>query len=362
MANRFFTVMVVPEKTSKVYRLILPGWLIRGSVVGVLFVGILAGIMLLDYWYVMSQISENKQLKLENRRLRQQVQIFKNKMTTIESTMDRIRTFTTRLKVITNIEDRSINTSAVLPDASAITSSHAALAPPPAEEVDITDGTITTSSSAKAVGSSKTPTPEILSNTSAKVRGDTLVPGVFDLRDSIENSASRREYEELDQKFSKINYDSLLLEQNLQNQYELLSDQKTFLAALPTLKPAVGYFTSGFGVRRSPTGAGRVKIHEGLDIANHPGTQIRAPADAVVTFADTKPGYGLTLILDHGYGLETWYGHTRKILVTKGQKIHRGDTIALLGNSGRSTGPHVHYEVRINHYPVDPMSYILEDY
>lgn len=369
MANRFFTVMVVPEKTSKVYRLILPGWLIRGAVVGALFVAILSGIMLLDYWYVMSQISENKQLKLENRRLRQQVQIFKNKMTTIESTMDRIRTFTTRLKVITNIEDRGINTSAVLPDASAITS-HASITPPtPAEskasvdDADVSDGTTTTSSSAKVVTAASGKTaPEPVANTAAKIRGDTWVPGVFDLRESIESAASRREYDLLDQQFSKINYDSLLLEQNLQNQYELLSDQKTFLAALPTLKPAVGYFTSGFGVRRSPTGNGRVKIHEGLDIANHIGTQIHATADGVVTFADTKPGYGLTLIIDHGYGLETWYGHTRKIMVTKGQKIHRGDTVALVGNSGRSTGPHVHYEVRINQYPVDPISYILEDY
>ncbi|MCM2279241.1 MAG: M23 family metallopeptidase [Oligoflexia bacterium] len=102
-------------------------------------------------------------------------------------------------------------------------------------------------------------------------------------------------------------------------------------------------------------------MHEGLDIANRPGTVIKAPADAVVAFANVKAGYGQTLILDHGYGLETWYAHTRKILVSKGQKVRRGESIAQLGNSGRSTGPHLHYEVRVNGYPVDPLSYILEN-
>ena len=102
-------------------------------------------------------------------------------------------------------------------------------------------------------------------------------------------------------------------------------------------------------------------MHEGLDIANRPGTVIRAPADAVVSFAATKAGYGQTAILDHGYGVETWYGHTRKLLVAKGQKVRRGDAIAHLGTSGRSTGPHLHYEVRVHGYPVDPLSYILEN-
>ena len=102
-------------------------------------------------------------------------------------------------------------------------------------------------------------------------------------------------------------------------------------------------------------------MHEGLDIANYPGTAIRAPADGTVVFAGAKAGYGQTLILDHGYRLETWYAHARKILVRTGQRVRRGDSIAQLGNSGRSTGPHLHYEVRINGTPVDPLSYILEN-
>src|SRR3954469_10569510 len=122
MANRFYTLLIVPEKTSQIRRLVLPSWILRGALVGVFFAMILGTIMVLDYWYVMNQIGENKQLRMENRRLRQQVQVFKNKLTTIDSTMERVKTFATRLKVITNIEDRgggllqSLNQK--LPDAS----------------------------------------------------------------------------------------------------------------------------------------------------------------------------------------------------------------------------------------------------
>jgi murein DD-endopeptidase MepM/ murein hydrolase activator NlpD len=330
MANRFFTILIIPEKTSQVRRLILPAWLVRGSLIGLFFAVSIGTIMLLDYWYVMNQITENKELKLENRRLRQQVQVFKNKMTTVESTMERIKTFATRLKVITNIEDRggilqTLNQK--LPDA-------------------------TTNIGATTAKASQSPTP-----TDAP---ETFFTEARNESESPEDFLLRKEYEQLDVSFARIHQETMLVEQILQDQYELLADQKAFLAALPTRKPAVGYFTSGFGIRRSPYG-GRDKMHEGLDIANHPDTMIRAPADGVVNFADMKPGYGQMLVLDHGYGLETWYGHARRLLVSKGQKVRRGDKIALLGNSGRSTGPHLHYEVRVHGTPVDPLSYILEN-
>lgn len=329
MANRFYTILIVPEKTSQVRKIIVPGWILKGAAMGVSFVVLVGIIMVLDYWYVMNQIGENKQLKMENRRLRQQVQVFKNKMTTIESTMERVKTFATRLKVITNIEDRGnlLQTlNGKLPDASTNIGTRPANSATPMASLE------------SGIEGSST---QVADNTS-------------------EDLQLRKEYEQLDDLFTNLNRETLYVEQVLQDQYELLADQKSFLAALPMVKPAIGYFTSGFGIRKSPYG-GRIKMHEGLDIANRPGTPIKAPADGIVLFADSKAGYGQTVILDHGYGVETWYGHTRKLLVSKGQKIHRGEAIALLGNSGRSTGPHLHYEVRINGTPVDPLSYILEN-
>lgn len=331
--NRFYTIMIVPEKTSQVRRIVIPAWVVRTTAVAMAFTILLGIVMFYDYWYVMGEISANKQLKMENRRLRQQVQVFKNKVATIESTMERVKTFATRLKVITNIEDRggllqSLNQT--IPDASAITTTGAA--------ANITTSTATASPTLRLTPAEDSP----------------LDP------EDPEDAMLRREYEELDEQFTELNQNSLLLETELQDLYELLGDQKAFLAALPTRKPAIGYYTSGFGVRKSPIG-GKVKMHEGLDIANHLGTPIRAPADGVVLFADVKAGYGQTVVLDHGYGLQTWYGHAGKILVTRGEKVKRGDEIALMGSTGRSTGPHVHYEVRVNGYPVNPLSYILEN-
>src|SRR6185295_6331316 len=136
----------------------------------------------------------------------------------------------------------------------------------------------------------------------AAARNPAATPAsVSTLSMNPEDLALRKEYELLDDRFSDLNRDTLYVEQMLQDQYELLADQKAFLSALPTRKPAIGYFTSGFGVRSSPTLGGRVKMHEGLDIANRPGTPVRAPADGVVVFTDSKSGYGQVVILDHGY-------------------------------------------------------------
>jgi murein DD-endopeptidase MepM/ murein hydrolase activator NlpD len=360
--NRFYTILVVPEKTSQVRRFVIPSWLFRSAAIGTALISLVAVVMVLDYCYVMGEVGENKQLKMENRRLRQQVQVFKNKMETIEGTMDRVKTFATRLKVITNIEDRSSLLQSLnqkkLPDAStnigAVAGSHSTTGKPTADNSTATPTAPTLTSSS---GSSTTD-----SSTSASIspKGILLAANTFTSSEDPEEILLRRDYEIVDARFSDLNTQSLYVEQMLQDQYELLADQKAFLAALPTRKPAVGYFTSGFGVRRSPFG-GKNKMHEGLDIANRPGTPIRAPADGTVVFADTKSGYGQTVVIDHGYGLETLYGHTRQILVHKGQKVRRGDVVALLGSTGRSTGPHVHYEVRVHGTPVDPLSYILEN-
>jgi murein DD-endopeptidase MepM/ murein hydrolase activator NlpD len=319
-SNRFYTVMIVPEKTTQVRKILIPAWVVRLSAVAIAVLVVLVGVMVANYGYVMSQVGENNELKTENRRLRQSVQVFKSKMSTLESSMERVKTFSTRLKVITGTEDRGGVAALMqnIPEANA------------------------------NIGEPASIPPEV-----------AAIEAELDARDP-EQEELRKQYQELDLKITSLTSEAMHLEQNLQDQYEYLVDQKAFLAALPTRKPAIGYYTSGFGTRNAPFG-GKVKMHEGLDIANHPGTPIKATADGVIKFAATKSGYGQTVIIDHGYGLQTWYAHTRKILVKHGQKVRRGDNIALLGNSGRSTGPHLHYEVRVNGIPVDPLSYILEN-
>ena len=125
----------------------------------------------------------------------------------------------------------------------------------------------------------------------------------------------------------------------------------------PNLWPVEGQITGSFGERTDPFN-GEGAFHTGVDIGAAVGQPVMAPADGVVTFADFMGGYGRAVMLDHGHGIATRYGHLSNYTVVPGQHVHRGDTIGYVGLSGRSTGPHLHYEVRINDTPVNPYKYL----
>ena len=129
------------------------------------------------------------------------------------------------------------------------------------------------------------------------------------------------------------------------------------LAAQPALWPVEGPVTGGFGERVDPFN-GEGAFHTGVDISSNYGHPVIAPADGVVTFAAPESGYGNLLVLDHGYGISTRYGHLSGFTVAPGQAVHRGEVIAYVGLTGRSTGPHLHYEVRINGVAVNPYKYL----
>ncbi|KPA12118.1 peptidase M23B [Candidatus Magnetomorum sp. HK-1] len=139
---------------------------------------------------------------------------------------------------------------------------------------------------------------------------------------------------------------------------ESLEERREFLASTPSIRPAKGWYSSPFGYRVSPFTSKR-EFHKGVDIANHLGTKIIAPAKGLITFAGRRGGYGKMIVIDHGHGMETRYGHMDRLYKQEGDIIKRGDVIGLMGNSGRSTGPHLHYEVRLNGAPVNPTKYIL---
>jgi murein DD-endopeptidase MepM/ murein hydrolase activator NlpD len=116
--------------------------------------------------------------------------------------------------------------------------------------------------------------------------------------------------------------------------------------------------SSGFGYRISPF-TGQKEFHKGIDLATRMGAPIVAPADGMISSITWDHGYGRILTINHGYGVNTVYAHLKNALVKKGQYVKRGETIALVGNSGTSTGPHLHYEVHLNKVTVDPLRYIL---
>lgn len=126
---------------------------------------------------------------------------------------------------------------------------------------------------------------------------------------------------------------------------------------VPSLWPVMGRITSPFGERLDPFGGGG-EFHTGLDIASHYGDDIRAAGDGVVIFAGVRGGYGRVIIIDHGFGVTSWYAHLSGYAVQVGTQVKRGDVIGYEGDSGRATGPHLHFEVRIHNTPVNPWRYL----
>ncbi|HYT83802.1 MAG TPA: peptidoglycan DD-metalloendopeptidase family protein [Gemmatimonadales bacterium] len=152
-----------------------------------------------------------------------------------------------------------------------------------------------------------------------------------------------------------------VLVRSLNEAYDSLSRHQARLAAMPSIMPTKGWLTSAFMRERVHPILHLARPHEGIDVTAPMSAEIEAPASGIVTEVRWEEGYGNMITLDHGYGLVTRYAHCSKILVARGTRVKRGQTIALVGSTGLSTGPHLHYEVWVNGHPVDPIKYVLPD-
>jgi murein DD-endopeptidase MepM/ murein hydrolase activator NlpD len=130
------------------------------------------------------------------------------------------------------------------------------------------------------------------------------------------------------------------------------------LALTPTIVPTAGVLTAGFGIRPDPF-TSHAEFHTGIDISTPAGNRVVAPASGTVVRVGIDKGYGRYVEIAHGYGVTTLYGHLQATRVAEGQRIRRGDLVALVGSTGRSTGPHLHYEVHTEGKPVNPLDYVL---
>ncbi|HLA12145.1 MAG TPA: peptidoglycan DD-metalloendopeptidase family protein [Pyrinomonadaceae bacterium] len=148
------------------------------------------------------------------------------------------------------------------------------------------------------------------------------------------------------------------LEKNMQAYEQVLRER----GYTPTVWPVDGELESGFGGRRNPFGGGSFEFHSGQDIDAPHGASVVSGASGRVSFAGWQNGYGQLVVVDHGGGLTTRYGHLSKIEVAEGQPVSRAEVLGRVGSTGRSTGPHLHYEVRIKDEPVNPLQYLLTSY
>lgn len=189
-----------------------------------------------------------------------------------------------------------------------------------------------------------------------QVLPDPKVGGVGGLSntESLSPSAEGENLKAIDANLSRLTEKSKRLE-------EFYKDQSVMLSSTPSVWPVHGYLSAGFGNRVDPF-TGQYDFHPGLDISTPIGTKVEAPADGVVVSCGDKGGYGNAIVIDHKYGVVTRYAHLSGFNVKPGQRVKRGDVIGFVGNTGKSTAPHLHYEVWVHDQAQNPIHYILDEY
>lgn len=161
-----------------------------------------------------------------------------------------------------------------------------------------------------------------------------------------------------DSKAGRLKDSINVLSKKLEEIFSQNKDKIQFVNANPNMMPVEGWITSDFGVRRHPIGRS-YRMHNGIDIASNLGTAIKSPAAGKVVFSGHSRGYGNMIIVQHGYGVSTLYAHLKSRKVQKGEVITRGDVIGQVGSTGYATGPHLHYEVRVDGIPADPLAFLV---
>ncbi len=324
------TIYLIANDESQTKKLTMPVsyFKISAFIVAVVVISLFAG--LIDYFGLLAQSLENKKLKIENLNLQKQFQVVEGKLDSLQSGLDRVGMMTSKLKLITDtqMKDR-------------------------AEKLNFPAG----------AGVSSPENPSERMTNEQLLQQEPLVQSenpVNTFKGEIATEKSTSNYATLVIRIDESVKDSALKEQSVIELWEMLSDRQSLLSATPYIKPARGPIGSRFGYRIDPIN-GKQKMHAGVDIVAPPGTPVRAPADGVVSFAGWDEQFGKLVSIDHGYGVLTRYAHNSQIYVQVGQKVSKFDVISASGNTGRSTGPHVHYEVRVNGIPVNPMNYILDE-
>ncbi len=303
-SNESFTVIVVPDRHAEVKRFHLRKiWVFQalGAVATLILIALgFTG----HYFSVVSEARENPALRDENLKLKSELSVIREQLQHVGQTLDRVERFDQKLRAITLLSDPQRN-----------------LAMGPTEQQPLA-----AAGENQFVRSKDNEGPQVLA-----------------------------------QKLEKLSAEATRQEQSLQELQAYFQDQKSLLASVPSVWPTRGWVTSDFGSRLDPYTSERV-MHAGLDIAGPHGKEIVSPSDGTVVFAGLEGGYGNVVVLDHGYGIKTRYGHLSFIKVKSGERVKRGDIIAAMGNTGRSTGPHLHYEVRVNGIAQNPRKFILDEW
>ncbi|MBY0247047.1 MAG: M23 family metallopeptidase [Nitrospiraceae bacterium] len=334
-AGDAYTIVVFRGSTAKPLRFSFSRKLVRNFVIGACVL-VLADFLVISHYVIRTQeVWELTAFRTEAMSARQQTAAFSSAVDDLKKRLVSMKEVNQRLRVMLGIE-----------------------VPKPGDMVN-------------GRGGEDVPLPEATemssrsSNKTADTESGNAVQGAEGNQEHsslADQDASRNEVQEvasIKEGLEWLSKEATVQERILNELAQAAEQRSTRWAATPSIWPVRGWVTSGFGPRVSPF-TEKPAWHDGLDIGAAPNAPIQAPAQGRVTATGFDPKLGNIVRLDHGFGIETLYGHLAKALVKEGQRVNRGDVIALVGSSGLSTGPHLHYMVKVNGQALDPTKYILE--
>ncbi len=300
--ERSYTLMIIPSAKSRVRKLVVRERFLKGAIAAAGAAALVLALLVIGVVRSRGRVAELESLRAEAAAQRVKAAQLAQDLVELQNGMSRLRKFEARLRTAFDLDRDYYNQETLL-----------------------------------GIGGGETSLADMLSGLDVR-QSDLLAQVERDL----ERMKGRVETQE--QGFSEL--------------VSYLEDRRSLLASTPSIWPVRGWTTSGFRRRNDPFTQNLV-WHRGLDISTAMGTPVIAPADGVVTYTGRKVDFGNIVSLDHGYGYLTRYGHNSRVLVRAGQQVRRGQVIALVGNTGKSTGPHLHYEVLRNGVPVNPQDYII---
>ena len=344
--SKTYTFLITSNRQGKTRSLtVRSSWLKAFVAISIIFTVLIvaAGV---DYFGLLLSQNQSKRLRAENTQLTREFSVVEGKLETLENSLDQIQTLATKIKLITDVGDNSRVMNLSIPQVPRF-HQNMALYENGSAAVD-TDG---------VSGDDITRVPASI----GPFRQDAmfLKHPVLDTLEGELAATPEHKYADLSIRIDRAVQQSRLEEQGVIRLQELLQERQSILNATPTIMPVHGFFSSPFGYRPDPFVPGGLDFHPGVDIAAPIGTPVHATANGVVSFVGYDAGYGKMIEIDNGYGVVTLFGHNSRIYVQVGQKVTRGEVISAVGDTGRSTGPHSHYEIRVDGVPVNPMQYIL---
>ena len=300
MSDNFFTLMIIPRRKSAVTKISLSNNLVRGLFIGSVLAVLLALYVVYDYASIKRDRAELSRLRQQTAQQSKEINELAFKIDEFADRMEEFKQFDKKIRIL----------------------------------------------AADQIGRDKTIPLGIGGSNNEQIRLKELIDQdqeklVSDMRKSV----------------SQLNEDAKERESSFNELLNFLRERKSLLAATPSIWPVKGWVTSGFGSRSNPFGAG-IEFHKGLDIATKMGKEIVAPADGLVVESYYRTDDGNFIRIDHGYGVSTGYAHLSRSAVRQGVRVKRGDLIGYVGDTGRSTGAHLHYAVYVNDVPVNPRKYL----